>query len=303
VHNRPMASQTTFKANLLLLTVASIWGLSFVAQKAGMEHVGPLTFNGARALLGTLTLVPLLLLRRTRARIEPRKLAVQGLFLGWVLFGGSALMQVGIQYTTAGKAGFITGLYVVLVPVFGMMLGRAASRNVWFGVVCAIAGLYLLSVSDGIRPGRGDLLVLGGAVFWAMHMLLIDRFVRETDTVILSFAQFAVCTVLSWLAALMFETIRWQEIREAWITITYAGVMTIGVALTLQAYAQREAHPSHAAIILCLEGAIAALAGWLILGEILSQRMLAGCALIVAGMLASQWSTIRQIKRKRERNS
>ena len=180
-----------------------------------------------------------------------------------------------------------------------LLLGRAVSRNVWAGVVCAAVGLYLLSVTGGFRLAAGDMLVLGGAVFWAVHMLLIDRYIRGTDALTLCLAQFAVCTVLSATAGLLYEPVDWAGLRDAWLTVGYAGVMSIGIALTIQAIAQREAHPAHAAIILCTEGAIAALAGWVILGEVLTQRMLAGCVLIVIGMLASQWRTIRLSHRNR----
>ncbi len=287
-----MRQNTSVKANLLLLITAAIWGFAFVAQRAGMEYLGPFTFNGIRFLLGTLSLLPVayLLGRRNAALEGPAGSPIgPGLICGLFLFAGASFQQIGIQYTTAGKAGFITGMYVVLVPFFGLLLGRMIGAKVWFGALLAAAGLYLLSVTDSMRLERGDALVLFSAVFWALHVLAIDRFVLRVDALKLAVTQFTVCTVLSIMVAGALETASWDAIRAAAVPLFYAGVMSVGVAYTLQVIAQQEAHPAHVAIILSLEGVFAVLGGWLLLNEWLTPRMAAGCALMLAAMVVAQW--------------
>lgn len=285
------------KADGLLLVTALIWGAAFVAQRIGMEHVGPFTFNAVRFALGAAALQPLIWgMHRGRsgsglAGLSARSILRCGLLAGGVLFTGAALQQVGIVYTTAGKAGFITGLYVVMVPLFGLALGQRAGLGTWTGAVAAAVGLYLLSVTADFTLAFGDALELIGAVFWAGHVLVIGRLTQgldATDAVKLSSVQFAVCSLLSAVAAFLYEPAPFSGIPAAAWPILYGGLMSVGIAYTLQVVAQRDANPSHAAIILSLETVFAALTGYLLLDEQLGPRALIGCSLMLAGMLFSQ---------------
>jgi len=279
------------QADLLLLLVALIWGFGFVAQRVGMEHLGPYAFNGIRFLLGGLCLLPLTL-RRTSISMGQKNRQISlikaGSLAGVVLFIAATLQQVGLQYTTAGKAGFITGLYVVLVPMIGLFLHQRTTTGTWIGAVAATVGLYLLSVTDDFRIAPGDLLELIGALFWAGHVLVLSYLSPRTVPVRLAMTQFFVCGALSLLTGFLLETITLQAIMDAAVPILYGGVCSVGAGYTLQVVVQRKAHPSHAAILLSLESPFAALGGWLLLGELLSCRALTGCGLMLAGMLVSQ---------------
>ena len=277
----------------MLLLAAVIWGLAFVAQRIGMEHVGPFTYNGVRFFLGVLSLLPLLWLgRRSAVLIAPggwRPILGGGLLAGLILFAGASLQQVGIVYTTAGKAGFITGLYVVIVPLLGLLWGHRTPWSTWTGAALAVAGLYLLTLSDDLTLAEGDGLVLIGAFFWAGHVLVIGWLSgRHIEPVLLACLQFIVCAVLSLAVAVVAEDITLAGLWGGAMPILYGGLLSVGVAYTLQVVAQRDAPPAHAAIILSLETVFAALGGWLLLNEILSGRGLIGCALMFAGMLLSQ---------------
>ncbi len=279
------------KANLLLLIVAAIWGLAFVAQRMGMDHLGPFGFNAARFLLGALSLLPLTLVFRTRAeQTETGPLLHGGLTAGLLLFCGASLQQAGLLYTTAGNAGFITGLYIVLVPVAAFMLGHAVNRSIWAGASLALLGLYFLSINETMVINKGDLLEFLGAGFWAAHVLLIGRLAPHLDGLRLSVIQFLVCGFLCLGVALVFEqdSFTVQNLIAAWRPVAYAGLLSVGVAYTLQVYAQKHTPASHAAIIMSLEAVFAAIGGWLILQEVLSGRALAGCALMLVGMLLAQ---------------
>ncbi len=283
--------------DLLLLLTAAIWGFAFVAQRVGMDHVGPLAFNALRFALGAASLVPLILLRRRAAagRIAAgqARLALYGCVAGAVLFAGAALQQVGLVTTTAGKAGFITGLYVVLVPLSGLLWRQRPGGLRWLAVLLAVAGLYLLSVTGRLTIGPGDLLVLASAFFWAAHVQLMARWAGRVDPIELAAAQYVVCAAVSGALALLIERTTLAGISGAAVPLLYGGLMSVGVAYTLQVIAQRSAHPTHAAILLSLEGAFAALGGAVLLGERLSRREVAGCALLLAGMLLSQISPAR----------
>ncbi|MCB1776484.1 MAG: DMT family transporter [Candidatus Competibacteraceae bacterium] len=284
-----------WRAELLLLLTALIWGSSFVAQRVGMDHVRPFTYNGARFLLGALSLLPLFLIRRpSRPLMKPDSgswLFVGSLLAGLILFAGASLQQIGIVHTTAGKAGFITGLYVVIVPLLGLLWGHRTPWKTWAGVGLAVAGLYLLTVTDAFTLAQGDGLVLIGAFFWAGHVLIIGWLSgRHIEPVQLACGQCAVCAVLSLGVAAVIEPIQWQGLQDAALPILYGGLLSVGVAYTLQVVAQRDAPPAHAAIILSLETVFAALSGWLLLNETLAGRGILGCVLMFAGMLLSQLS-------------
>jgi drug/metabolite transporter (DMT)-like permease len=279
-------------ANLILLLAAAIWGFAFTAQRVGMRHIEPLTFNGIRFALGAAALVPLLLWQnRVRKGPGPGWPAILrgGFWAGLFIFGGSTLQQYGVVYTTAGKAGFITGLYVLFVPLFGLALGHRAGGRLWLGAVLPAGGLYLLSATSLTSIQLGDGLVLLGALFWASHVLVVGHLVRTLPPVTLAVAQFVFCSVMSLLGALFFETIRWEPVKAASVPILYAGLMSVGVAYTLQVVGQRRAKPAHAAIILSLEAVFAVLGGWLLLSETLSLRQGLGCLLMLGGILLAQF--------------
>lgn len=276
----------------MLLLTAAIWGFAFVAQRVGMDHMGPLTFNAIRFSLGALALTPILLWQRQRPVSQPpfptKKWLLPGLITGLVLFVGATLQQIGVVGTTAGKAGFITGLYVILVPLLALTWGRRTHPAHWIGALLAVAGLYLLSIQQGFTISPYDLVVLMGAFVWAVHVHLIDRFSGSVGPVRLAILQFAVCGVLSAMGAIWFETPQWINLVDGIWPILYGAFLSVGLAYTLQVVAQRTADPSHAAVILSLEGAFAALGGWLVLNEILTPRDLVGCGLMLAGTLVSQ---------------
>jgi drug/metabolite transporter (DMT)-like permease len=283
----------TLKSDALLLLTSIIWGFAFVAQRVGMEYVGPFVFNGVRFALGSLSLLPLVYVHQKRgnfANDPPLKIVLLGgMLAGLALFLGASLQQIGIVYTTAGKSGFITGLYVVLVPILGIFLRQPTQLGTWCGAVIAAAGLYLLSVTEQFTIAFGDLLVLIGAFFWAAHVHIISRFSRKIAPLKLALIQFTTCSILSLITALIFEHNTLQGIVGAGLAIFYGGVCSVGIAYTLQVVAQRHAHPAHAAIILSLESVFAVVGGWLLLHEHLALRGLVGCALMLIGMLLSQF--------------
>jgi len=292
----------TVRSNALLLITAAIWGFAFVAQRVGMEHLGPFTFNAARFTLGSLSLLPLLFISRDERpaseNILPRpslKLVVFGGFsAGFMLFMGMSLQQVGLVYTTAGKAGFITSLYVVIVPILGLFWQQSTNPGIWLGAVLAAIGLYFLSVTERFSVAFGDLLEFFCAFFWAGQVLIIGWLSPKIPSVKLAFTQFVVCAVLSLMVAVMVEDISWNALVQATGPILYGGILSSGVAFTFQIMAQRRTHPAHASIIMSMEAVFAAIGGWLLLGEILSMRGLMGCGLMLGGMLISQlWGKIR----------
>lgn len=279
----------------MLLITAAIWGLAFVAQRVGMKYVGPFTFNGIRFLLGCLTMIPLILWNKSRSPapdglpFRSKTVILGSALMGFVLFMGASLQQIGIVYTTAGKAGFITGLYVVIVPLLGLLWhDRTMNAGMWAGAFLAAAGMYFLSVTKSFTISIGDLLVFFSAFMWAAHVQLAGWFAPRIGATRLAMIQYAVCGFLSLIAAFITEQVRISGILRAAIPILYGGLLSVGVAYTLQLVAQKKAPASHAAILMSLETVFAALGGWLILGETLSLRALFGCALILSGMLASQ---------------
>lgn len=290
--------QGTIKADILLLITATIWGFAFVAQRIGMDYVGPFTFNGIRFALGSLSLIPLILLLQKRQPREQVKIPEDqqisilkgGLLAGGALFAGASLQQAGMVYTTAGNGGFITGLYVVIVPLLGLFWRQRPHAGTWVGAILAAIGLYFLSITEELTISFGDLLVLIGAFFWAGHVLLIGWLAPRTDSLKLASVQFAICSLFSMLVAVVIEDINLPSIMQAAVPILYGGLGSVGIAYTLQVIAQREAHPAHSAIILSLEGVFAAFGGWLLLNEMLTMRSFFGCMLMLIGMLLSELS-------------
>ncbi len=283
----------TLRSDLMLLITAAIWGTAFVAQRVGMDYVGPFTFTAARFFLGALSLLPLLLILKSAA-LKPTTGKARlniwqgGLIAGSFLFAGATLQQVGLQYTTAGNAGFITGLYIILVPVIALLWGQRTGRNTWVGGILAVVGLYLLSITDDFTLAYGDLLQLIGALFWAGHVLIIGWLSPQMDALRLSIVQFFTCGLVSLGVALFIENPTFANIGLAWQPIAYAGLLSVGVAYTLQVFAQKTAPASHAAIILSLEAVFAVIGGYFLLGERLDTQGIIGCALMLSGMLISQ---------------
>ena len=282
------------KTDLLMLIAAAIWGFAFVAQREGMETMGPFLFSGVRFLIGVVALSPVVWYlskkpqQSHKAEVSAKKLILAGTVAGLLLFGGISFQQVGLQYTTAGKAGFITGLYIFFVPLIGLFLGQRTGSGTWLGATIALFGLYLLSIKEDFTIAEGDLLQLICAVFFAAHVLVIGYLAKRMDTLKLALVQYLVCGVISLLIAIAIEMISWDMIVATAIPLLYAGIMSTGIAYTLQVVAQQHAHSSHAAIILSLEGAFAVLGGWLLLDEHLPARGLLGCALMLTGMFLSQ---------------
>ena len=282
------------KADLLMLIAAVIWGFAFVAQREGMETMGPFLFNGVRFLIGVVALSPVVwyLSKKPqpdhKAEVSTKKLLIAGTMAGLLLFIAISFQQYGLQFTTAGKAGFITGLYIFFVPLIGLFFGQKTGSGTWLGATIALIGLYLLSIKEDFSIAEGDLPQLICAVFFASHVLYIGYFAKLMDPLKLSLVQYVVTGILSLLIAIVVELITWDMIMETAIPLLYAGVMSTGIAYTLQVVAQQHAHSSHAAIILSLEGAFAVLGGWLLLNEYLSTRGLLGCGLMLIGMFLSQ---------------
>ena len=280
-------------ANSLLLITAAIWGLGFVAQVVGMNYLSPFAFIGARFLLGAASLLPLVVFfyyRNWLPQSSLRTVCIGSLVLGVILFAAGSLQQVGIVYSNASNAGFITGLYMVLVPIIGLALKLRPGLNAWIGTMLALIGLFLLSVKADFTMGYGDTLLLIGAVGWALHILAIDHYASRAAPLLLALGQFIVCGALAVGVSVVWETTTWEQLSAATNVLIYAGVITVGVAYTLQVIAQERADPTHAAIILSLEAVFGALGGYLFLQEQLSPRELWGCTLMLAGMLVSQVS-------------
>lgn len=284
-------------SSLMLIVAALIWGTAFVAQRKGMEYAGPLAFNGVRTLIGSLVLLPVALIFRPAKAANLRKTLLAGLLCGLCLFMATNLQQIGLTSTEAGKAGFITTFYIILVPVLGLFLRKKTGAVTWLAVAVALVGLFFLCVKPGeVRIAPGDLLVLGCAFFFAVQILVIDFFVQEVDGVLLSCVQFAVDGVLSLIAAFLFEEPDFPALFRGWIPLLYTGILSCGVAYTLQILGQKNLHPTVASLLMSLESAFAVLGGWLILHERLTRRELLGCALMLAAVLLVQLAPAKKEK-------
>lgn len=285
------------RGNIMLLLTAAIWGLAFVAQSDGMNYVGPFTYNACRTLIGGIVLIPVIaLLRRLPdknaqpAEKAPLKTTVTGgIVCGLIFFVAGMLQQFGILYTTAGKAGFVTALYVIIVPILEFLVYRKTSLKIWICAVIAIIGFYFLCIKEGFSVSFGDILVLACAVFYACHIMVVDRFnAKNADGTLMSCIQFFTAGTIMLVCMFVFEQPSVGAITNAWLPILYGGVMSCGVAYTLQIIGQRYTHPTTATLLMSLESVFAALSGWLILGEALSFRELTGCALVFAAVVLAQ---------------
>ncbi len=285
----------TLRQSMILFMAAAIWGFAFVAQSVGMDYVGPYTFVTARNVVALAVLLPwVAAARRQRKkggqrRSGRRSLIYGGVCCGICLFAASALQQFGMKYTTVGKAGFITAMYIVLVPVFGIFAKKKTGVKVWIAVAAALAGLYLLCMTKGdFQLQKGDVCILGCAAVFALHILVVDHFSPLVDGVELSCVQFAVNAVLGTVLMLLLEQPRMADLLAAWLPIVYAGALSSGVGYTFQIIGQKGMNPTVASLILSLESVISVLAGWLLLHQALTARELAGCALVFAAIILVQ---------------
>lgn len=289
------------KQSLLLLLAAFIWGVAFVAQSVGMEYVGPFTFNSVRLIIGGAALLPVIAVlgaakkpcgereRTERQKSSGKQLPAAGIVCGILLCIATNFQQIGIQYTSVGKSGFITAMYIVIVPVLGLFIGKKAGVRVWIGVVLAAAGLYFLCMGSGaVSFEKGDLYMLLCAVSFSFHILTVDYFAPRVDGVKLSCIQFFVCGILSGIGMLLLEEPQLSQIFAAWLPILYAGVLSCGVAYTLQIIGQRGMNPTVASLLLSMESVISVIAGWAILDQKLSARELLGCGLMFAAIILVQ---------------
>lgn len=291
------------QSNILLLFTALIWGSSFVAQKSGMDYIEPFTFNGIRMVIGGLVLIPfILLMDRKKARdgaAEPmsdeekakarKKIIAGGICCGLAIFVASSLQQFGVSYTTAGKAGFITTLYVVIVPIISVLLRKRVRPIMWLCVVLGAVGLYLLCMTDdSFKLAFGDMLVLLCAVAFAVHIMVVDHFAAKLDGTKLSCIQFLTSGILGLVGMAIFESPDINAILDCWLPILYAGVLSCGLGYTFQVIAQKYAEPTVASLLMSLESVFAVISGAILLHETMSMRELTGCAVIFAAVIISQ---------------
>ncbi len=284
------------RGNITLLITALIWGTAFVAQSEGMNYVAPFTYNAMRTLLGGLVLIPVILIfrktgisRNTAEKAPLRTTVKGGVLCGIVLCIASSFQQSGITMTTAGKAGFITALYIVIVPVIVFILYRRSNPAVWLSVLIAAVGFWLLCIKEGFHVGKGDWLVLCCAFFFAMHIMVIDHFnAKHVDPILMSCIQFFTAGTIMAICMFLFEEPQISGILGAKYTILYAGIMSSGVAYTLQILGQRDTEPATATLLMSLEAVFAALSGWVLLHEALTPKELLGCLLVFAAVILAQ---------------
>ena len=285
----------------MLFLTAFIWGVAFVAQSVGMNYIGPFTFSCVRSILGGIVLIPCIWFldrlkmkeegvteKRTMSEKEKKTLLIGGICCGIALCVASNLQQFGVKYTTVGKAGFITALYIVLVPIFGIFLKKKVGVKVWISVAISVVGLYLLCMTEKLSISKGDFLVLLCAIVFSIHILVIDHFSPLVDGVRMSCIQFWITGILSAIPMFLFEKPSLSAIFAAPVQLLYAGVMTSGVAYTLQIVAQKDADPTVASLILSLESVFSVLAGWVVLGQVMSMREICGCVLMFAAIILAQ---------------
>lgn len=293
------SEKKSLRSSVLLTLTALIWGVAFVAQSEGMNYVGGFTFNACRFLVGGTVLIPcIFLLRKVNggqdelSEEEKRRQLHTGLTggmcCGLFLCVAASLQQFGVAYTTVGKAGFITALYIVIVPLLGLFMKKAVGMNIWVSVALATVGMYLLCITEGFSVGKGDFLVFLCAIAFSFHILVIDYFSPKADGVVISCVQFFTAGVLSSVMMLLFEKPTAAAVAAAWLPILYAGVMSCGVAYTLQVVAQKDLEPTIASLLMSLESVFSLLAGWVILGQKLSAKELFGCVLVFAAILLAQ---------------
>ena len=289
------------KSTVLLFLTAIIWGFAFVAQRVGADYVDTFTFNGIRFLLGSFSLIPVILIfeREEYNKKKMLKTLAVSLAAGTILFIAASLQQYGVVLTgSAGKAGFLTGLYTVLVPVIRFLMGKKTDILTFVGAFFAVGGLFLLCMTgDKLTFGKGDIVLIIGAVFWALHILIIDKFVNEISPLKFSMLQFFVCGLISMVIAVFTENIEITAVKSALVPILYGGLMSVGVAYTCQILGQKDADPTFASIVFSTESVFSAIGGAIILHEIMSGRGYLGCVLIFIGIVLSQLN-LKEIRKK-----
>lgn len=285
------------KSSLILLLTATIWGVAFVAQSVGMEYIGPFTFNAIRCVLGGLVLIPVILVLKKKKETgaenqekeDKKTLWMGGIACGVILCIASNLQQFGIMEASVGKSGFFTALYIVMIPVIGIFIGKRPGIKLWFCVALAVVGMYLLCMKDGsFTIERADIMLLLCALAFSFHILVVDYFSPKVDGVKMSCIQFFVCGVLSAVGMLFTETPDISNIQAAWLPLLYAGLLSCGVGYTLQIVGQKGINPVIASLIMSLESVISALAGWVILGQVLSPKEILGCVLMFVAIIITQ---------------
>lgn len=291
-----------FKGELILLTTAFIWGTSFVSQKLGMNYIEPLTFGASRFLLGALALIPVILIFDTlnkkkkndettesnKNKYNNKDLIIGGVLCGIAIFFGASFQQIGLVSTTVGKAGFITALYIVLVPIFGLFMRKKINLFTWVGVILSVFGLYLLCIQEDFSIQKGDAIVLAGTAFWALQIIIVDIYVNRVDSLKLSLVQFITAGVLSTIAAIVFENPSIASIIDCAGPILYTAIMVVGVAYTLQIVGQRYTNPTISAIIMSLESVFSAISGVIFLNESMNIKELIGCAFMFLAVIITQ---------------
>lgn len=292
--------QKSLRSSAMLTLTALIWGVAFVAQSEGMNYVGGFTFNACRFIVGGVVLIPcIFFLRRVNgdqwAKLDRSEQAkrrktgiIGGICCGVFIFLGSTFQQFGIAQTTVGKAGFITSLYIIIVPILGLFLRKKVGLNIWVSVGIAALGMYLLCITEGFAISRGDFLVFVCAIGFSLHILVIDYFSPKADGVVISCAQFFTAGIISGVLMFLFERPTWDAVTAAWAPVLYAGVMSCGVGYTLQVVAQKDVEPTIASLIMSLESVFSLLAGWVLLGQKMSPKELSGCVLVFGAIVLAQ---------------
>lgn len=284
----------SLKSSLLLFMAAFIWGIAFVAQSVGMDYMGPWTFNGGRFLLGGMVLLPVILCKRNKnkkeniAPADTKTTFAGGICCGLALCGAAIFQQAGIMYTTVGKAGFITTLYIIIVPILGIFLKRKVQGKIWIGAMIAAAGMYLLCMKEGFSVSKGDALVFICAIIFSVHIMIIDYFSKKADGVELSCIQFFTAGIIATAGAFLFEAPSFAGMAAGIIPLAYAGILSCGVAYTLQIIGQKNTDPTVASLLLSLESVVSMLAGWVILGQALNAKELLGCGLVFGAVILVQ---------------
>lgn len=300
----------------MLILTAFIWGVAFVAQSVGLQYIGPFTFNAVRSFLGGLVLIPCMFYLKKKQKEESKEIGKEirkeirkentedelanqnnpnlkmvilgGLYCGIILFISSAFQQYGIKYTTVGKAGFITALYIIIVPIMGIFLKKKVSFQVCISIILAIIGMYFLCISETFQIGKGDILVLLCAISFSVHILVIDYFSSKVDGILMSCIQFFICGMISLVPMMLFEHPDLSRIIEAWQPLCYVGILSGGVGYTFQIVGQKHTEPTIASLILSMESVISVLAGWVLLGQVMSTREIAGSALVFCAIIIAQ---------------
>lgn len=298
------------RGSILLTLGALVWGCAFVAQNVSMDHIGPFAFNALRSLLGSAVLLPLIYISerrdktlrdmttRQRSERRSRELRIM-LIMGIAVFVPTTLQQIGLITTSPGKSGFITAMYVVTVPLLAMLLGKRPGLPVLLGVVLAVAGLYLLCVTESFSIERGDAVTLVSVFFWAIQIMCTDHYSKQMKALKMTSGGFFVCGVLSFICMVIFEHPTWQGVIDCIIPLLYTGIMSTGAGYSLQAAGQKTTPPTIASLIMSLESVFAALAGYVILGDTLTARELCGCGLILAAVILAQLFSVKSQDRKR----